>query len=223
MDTKQTIIKILNCFETGKTETDYVSIYCWNDGPNDTKQVTLGRGYTEQGTLWNVFETYKVLNGLNADKLLSFKTHKGNQTLPKNKEFLNLIINTAKNDEIFKKAQDDVFDKVYWDKGAIWFNAKGFVLPLSLAVIQDTYLQSGSMLKFLINKFSENVPSDGGNEKDWIEKYCITRKKWLANHSRTILNSTIYRPNFFLKQIQDNNWKLDKFPIYANGIKITCP
>ncbi|CAB5226345.1 Glycoside hydrolase, family 46 [uncultured Caudovirales phage] len=221
MDTKQTIIKILNCFETGKPETNYSSIYCWNDGPNNTKQVTLGRGYTEQGTLWDVFEKYKSLGGSNADKLISFKKYKGDQTLPKNKEFLSLIINTAKSDEKFKIAQDEIYEKVYWVRGNNWFKSKGFILPLSLLVIQDSYLQSGSMLKFLINKFSEKVPSEGGNEKKWIQQYCLVRKNWLANHSRKILNNTVYRPEFCLKQIENNNWKLDKFPIYANGIKIT--
>ena len=221
MDTKKLIIKILNCFETGKPETDYVSIYCWNDGPNNTKQVTLGRGYTEQGTLWDVFEKYKSLNGSNSDKLLSFKKYKGDETLPKNKEFLNLIINTAKSDEKFKKSKDEIYEKMYWLKGDDWFKSNGFTLPLSLLVIQDSYLQSGSILKFLINKFSEKVPSEGGNEKEWIHQYCLYRKKWLTNHSRKILNNTVYRPNFFLKQIENKNWELDKFPIYANGIKIT--
>lgn len=220
MNTKQIIIKILNCFETGKPETNYSSIYCYNDGPNDTKQVTLGRGYTEEGTLWDVFEMYKNLGGSTADKLLSFKFHKGDQTLAKNKEFLNLIINTAKTDDKFRQAEDEIFDKVYWNKGELWFKAKGFTLPLSLTIIQDSYLQSGSILNFLINKISERVPSEGGDEKDWIENYCRTRKTWLANHSRRILNSTVYRPEFFLKQIENNNWNLDQFPIYPNGIKI---
>jgi chitosanase len=220
MDTKQTIIEILNCFETGTPQINYVSVYCYHDGPNDTKQVTLARGFTEQGTLWDVFEKYKEIGGSNADKLLFFKSHKGDQTLPKNKEFLNLIINTAKTDQKFRQAQDEIYDEIYWNRGYNWFERNKFSLPLSLVVIQDSFLQSGSMLKFLINKFSENLPVDNGNEKDWIEKYCRSRKTWLANNSRKILNSTVYRPDFFLKQIENNNWNLEQFPIYPNGVKI---
>jgi chitosanase len=220
MNTKDTIIKILNCFETGKSETDYVSIFLYNDGPNNTKQVTLGRGYTEQGTLWDVFNEYKKLGGVNADELLSYKKYKGDQSLPKNKEFLNLIINTAKNDENFKNAQDIIFDLLYWDKAYNWFEKNNFVLPLSLSVIQDSYLHSGSMMSFLTNKFAEKTPKNKGNEKKWIIDYVNVRKQWLKTNSRKILNNTVYRQDFFIEQIEKNNWQLNIFPIIANGVKI---
>jgi chitosanase len=220
METKHTIIEILNSFETGNPETDYVSIFIYRDGPNKTKQVTLGRGYTEDGTLWDVFESYKSLGGKEADKLLSFKKFKGDESLPKNKEFLDLIINTAKNDNNFKEAQDLIYDKMYWNKGLAWFNKNKLIRPLSLAVVQDSYLHSGSIIKSLTNKFSECTPLNGGNEVKWVSKYLEIRYNWLKNHPNKILNNTVYRPQFFLEQIKNNNWDLNKFPITANGCKI---
>lgn len=219
MNNKELIIKILNCFETGKPETDFSSIFIYRDGPNKTRQLTLGRGYVESGSLWDVFIKYKELGGKNADSLLSRRSEKGKETLPDNKEYINLIISSAK-EESFRKAQDQVFDILYWNKGLDYFNKYGFTLPLSLAVIQDSILHSGSILKFLVNKFDEKKPSDGGSEKVWIKSYIEARQTWLTNHSKLLAN-TAYRTKFFLKEIEKGNWNLDKLPIYPNGIKIS--
>ena len=218
---KNTIIKILNCFETGSTNTDYSSVFKYRDGDNGKKvQVTLGRGFTEcGGALWKVFEAYQKLGGVNASELLSYKKYSCQENLPYNTTFLNLI-KASKDDELFKKAQDEVYDEVYWAGGAKWFNDKGFKLPLSLAVIQDSILHSGSMLQFLMNKFPEVPPVKGGEEKSWIIAYVNARHNWLQNHSNKILNNTVYRTKFLKGEIAKNNWNLDIFPIYPNGVKI---
>lgn len=226
MNTKETIIKILNVFEndSGSSETEYDKIYIYKDGPNKKRQITLGRGYTEcGGALWKVFEKYKELadDKKVAIELLEQKKKSCSETLPNDKQFLNLIINTAKIDKDFRAAEDFVYDSLYWNKGVQWFNDNGFILPLSLAVIQDSILQSGSILNFLRNRFLEKTPKDGGSEKDWIKSYVTVRQEWLANHKNRVLNGTIYRTKFFLKEIEKDNWNLDKFPIYPNGVKIS--
>jgi hypothetical protein len=222
METKENIIKILNCFETGSTETDYYSIFIYRDGPNKKTQLTLGRGYTEcGGALWKVFQKYKELGGEKADMLLSYRNDSCKEILPKNKEFISLIINTAKTDKKFRDAQDMVYDELYWNRGLKFFNDNGFTLPLSLAVIQDSILHSGSILDFLRKRFSEKTPNNGGDEKKWIEQYVNVRFKWLFNHPNTLLRNTIYRQKFFTEQIKKNNWQLDQYPIYPNGVKIS--
>ena len=226
MDTKTTIIKILNVFEndSGSPETVYDVIYIYRDGPNKKRQITLGRGYTEcGGALWKVFEKYKELadDKKVADQLLAHKKESCSETLPDDKEFLKLIITTAQTDKDFREAEDFVYDSLYWNKGVEWFTNNGFTLPLSLAVIQDSILQSGSILQFLRDRFSEKTPNNGGSEKAWIEQYVKVRQEWLANHKNRVLNGTIYRTKFFLKEIEKDNWNLDKFPIYPNGVKIS--
>lgn len=226
MDAKKIIIKILNTFEndSGSPNTEYDKIYLYKDGTNNKKQVTLARGFTEcGGALWKVFEKYKDLtvNDAVADKLLSYRNRSCTEFLPNNKEFLELIIKTAQTDELFREAQDWVYDELYWNRGYKWFSDNGFKLPLSLGVIQDSFLQSGGMLQFLRNRFNEKTPSNGGDEKKWIKSYLDVRQQWLSTHSRKILNGTIYRTRFFLKEIERDNWNLDKFPIYPNGIRIS--
>ena len=223
MTTKETIIQILNAFEndSASPKTEYDKVYLYHDGPGNVKQVTLARGYTEcGGALWSVFSEYEKLGGSKAKELLSYKKDSCKGTLPNNKSFLNLITDTAKTDDKFCCAQDIVYDRMYWNPGYAWFEKNGFKLPLSLGVIQDSYLQSGGILDFLRKRFTESVPASGGDEKAWIKSYLETRKSWLANHTNTILHNTVYRPEFFLHQIRDNNWNLDKFPIYPNDSRV---
>lgn len=221
MEQKDLIIKILNSFEVGKAATDYSTIYIYHDGPGKKRQVTLGRGYTEcGGALWDVFTTYKQLGGGNADKLLEYKKSSCEGSLPNNKEFLDLITSTAKEDPKFRQAEDSVYDKQYWNHGQTWFDKGKFTKLLSMAVIQDSMLQSGSVPTWLCNRFPNKTPINGGDEEAWVKAYIKTRDYWLAHHSNPILNGTVYRTRFFLQEIAKDNWNLDQFPIYPNDVKI---
>lgn len=220
-DKKENIIRVLNAFEndSGSPDTEYDKIYIYGDGPGGVKQVTLARGYTEcGGALWKVFEYYKLTGGENADKLLSYKRYSCKGTLPKDQNFLRLIINSARNEESFREAEDRVFDDLYWNKGVAYFESGGFKENLSLAVIQDSFLHSGGMLRFLTNKFAEKRPVQGGDEKKWITAYVQARLKWLSSASK-LLRNTVYRPKFFLGEIKKNNWNFD-CPLVANDAKI---
>ena len=79
---------------------------------------------------------------------------------------------------------------------------------------------AGSILGFLRNKFKERTPAFGGNEKIWIESYCKTRREWLSNHTRPVLRKTVYRMNFMLDRIEQNDWDLTKNVYNANGILV---
>jgi chitosanase len=61
---------------------------------------------------------------------------------------------------------------------------------------------------------------NGGNEKVWVESYCKARRSWLANHSRKILNKTVYRMDFMIDRIEKGDWELTQSPFNANGVKI---
>ena len=74
-----------------------------------------------------------------------------------------------------------------------------------MLVIYDSFIHSGSILPFLRQKFTENVPVNGGDEKKWIKQCVDTRHNWLENHSKLILRNTIYRTQCFKNQIKANN------------------
>ena len=72
---------------------------------------------------------------------------------------------------------------------------------------------------FLRKRFPEKPPVKGGDEKTWIKQYVDVRHQWLKNHSKKILQNTIYRTQCFKTQIQNNNWNLDQ-PVRANGVNV---
>jgi chitosanase len=118
------------------------------------------------------------------------------------------------------QAQEEMFDKLYLGPAFTWASKYGFALPLSYLVIADSFLHSGSMLDFLMNRFPEKKPSAGGDSKKWIAAYTNARKDWLANHSNRILRNTVYRCNCFLAQIDKNNWNLEETPVVMHGTPV---
>ena len=216
---KNKILKVINVFETGKIEGDYSKISIFSDGPNNIKQITYGvRQTTEFGNLPDLIKDYVGSNGEFSEDLAPYKDRIGQKpSLHPNSEFKRLL-KLAGEDPVMRKCQDKFFDEKYWKRAENWFKENGFTSPLSMLVILDSYVHSGSILGFLRKRFSERPPASGGDERKWIEEYVNTRHKWLATHSsRPILRNTIYRTNCFKDIIRRGDWGLEE-PINANGI-----
>ena len=95
----------------------------------------------------------------------------------------------------------------------------GFTLPLSLLVIYDSYIHSGSVPVFLRERFSERPPVNGGDEKAWITAYINVRYSWLKTNPKVVLQGTVYRPQCMKDQIAANNWALH-LPVNAHGVLV---
>ncbi|RPI68197.1 MAG: peptidoglycan-binding protein, partial [Ignavibacteriales bacterium] len=159
------------------------------------------------------------MNGKFANNIKPYLTKLGRIPLTDDQTFINLLKTSAREDNVMCKCQDDFFELYYFQPAFVWFDGFGFKEPLSLLVIYDSFIHSGSILNFLRQKFGERPPVNGGNEKIWIEEYIMARHNWLANHSNQILQKTIYRTNCFKEQIKNNNWSLEK-PVNANGTNV---
>ncbi len=217
--TKNKIQKIVNVFESGKPDGDYSCISLYEDGPNSIKQITYGKSQTtEWGNLPKLIKLYIENNGQYANEFIKYDDLLGRTSLVNNKDFISLLKESSK-DPVMKRTQDSFFDIHYWEPAKAWFDKNGFKLNLSMLVIYDSFIHSGSILKFLRNRFTEKVPADGGNEKAWIEQYTSARLNWLKNHSNPILRKTTYRVCDFLMAMDKNNWNLDQ-EFLANGQKI---
>lgn len=213
------IKKILLAFEQSTTSIQYGKIYTWNDGPGNTKQITLSFGITETGNLKTLVKTYCDKAGKFAAELAPYVARIGGKSLVDDAKFIDLL-KQAGTDPVMQLCQEQAFDDMYINPAMRWCDKSKILLPLSRLVVADSFLQSGSILTSLRNKFPEKLPSLGGNEKKWIESYCIVRKDWLANHSRKILNKTVYRPNFMLDCIEKGDWMLERAEYRANGVKV---
>jgi len=220
-DLKNKINRMLNVFEndSGSPETDYTTIYLYHDGNNQRRQVTLGRGFTDDGgNLKSVVTNYISKAGKYSDNFKKYVGAFGKGTLDDNKEFMALLVKASKEDQLMKDAQDETFDAKYWTPAFKFFTDNGFKKPLSMAVIMDSYLHSGSILSFLRNRFSASVPAKGGDEKVWIEEYVRVRRQWLVSRGKPLSN-TIYRADFFIVQMKKGNWDFN-CPLVANDRKL---
>ena len=210
-----TIRQIVRFFETSKVSgADYGALAIFNDGPGNRRQITYGASQTtEYGNLKTLIAMYTDTRGKYAADLRSFLDWIGDlnrRSLADNPRFLHLLKEAAK-DPIMQQTQDRFFMIYYFNPARQWFERNGFEYPLSLLVIYDSYVHSGSILEFLRNRFPEKVPAAGGDEKTWITEYVKTRDHWLETHtSRPILRKTDYRTDSFIYAIREDNWLLSK-------------
>lgn len=217
---KNKIQKIVNVFESGSPEGDYGCISLYEDGPNGIRQITYGKSQTtEWGNLNALINLYIKNEGDIAEKFEPYKDKIGLRSFVSDKAFIALLKEAAK-DPIMQKTQDQFFDIHYWEPAKTWFTKNGFKLNLSMLVIYDSFIHSGSILKFLRNRFSEVTPALGGDEKEWIKAYVQVRHDWLKGHSNKILTKTIYRTQNFLDAIKKDDWDLSQVFV-ANGTKIS--
>lgn len=221
MDAKPIIKKILLAFEQDSTTIQYDKIYKYDDGPNDIKQITLSFGITEYGNLRNFIKDYVSSEGENSKFFAPYVDKIGRVSLIHDEEFINKLKESA-TDPIMQKCQEKAYEEMYIIPAYEWAEKNGFTKNLSKLVICDSFLQSGSILTLLRNRFAEKVPVNGGDEQKWIFDYVNARLNWLANHSRVALHSTIYRMEFMRTRIALSDWDLEKFPMNANGVKITA-
>lgn len=215
---KKKILQIVNVMETGTPDGRYDQVTILADGKNGAKQITYGRSQaTEQGNLKNIIQRYVNAGGKYAGEFSRYLPLIGKKPLVNDTTFKQLLKASANEDPLMRDAQDETFEILYYAPAFHFFQDEGFTLPLSMLVIYDSYIHSGSIPAFLRGRFPEATPLRGGNEKEWVAEYLRVRQDWLANHSKKVLRPTVYRTKSYLEAIKQDNWQLDK-PVRANGV-----
>ena len=215
------IERVINTIETGKPGGDYGAVVIYADGPHDIRQITYGRAQTtEYGNLRTLVKMYVAAGGLFSAALAAYADKVGSVPLIDDSRFKSLLRDAGRQDPVMREIQDRFFEQVYFTPAMRWADDHGFVLPLSALVIYDSFIHSGGILWLLRQRFAENPPLLGGNEKKWIEAYVRVRHAWLSNHHRPIVRKSNYRTKAWKEQIAGNNWNLSKLPIRMNGIDV---
>lgn len=224
---KKKIEQVINAFETGSANGHYDALVKLQDykDPHSGQfeiQVTFGRSQTtEFGHLKTLIADYVEQKGQFADTLQPYLAKIGKKpTLASDVVFCSTLKKAGKSDIIMQQCQDGLFDTKYYRPAFNWFTNNGFQTPLSLLVIYDSFIHSGTVLPFLRKRFNTSVPSNGGNEKEWIGNYVDVRRNWLKNHSNPILRNTVYRMDCFKETIANDNWLLEQ-QINAHGVRIS--
>lgn len=225
------IRQIVRCFETGRVVgADYGALALFDDGPGNRKQITYGASQTtEFGKLRILLQMYIDAPGAKfAAEFRTYISRIGDLSRPSLSDtpaFVKLLKDAAK-DPVMHQTQDRFFNIHFFNPARAWADRNGFKLPLSLLVIYDSHVHSGTVLDFLRNRFAERTPSRGGDEKKWIESYVNARDAWLETHAKQLLRNTDYRTDSFIYNIRQDNWMLDKpFQIvnYTDAAEKTTP
>lgn len=213
---------IVNVFETGTPRGDYGKVTVMS---GDNGGLTYGRSQTTlmSGNLYKLLKMYTEQEEIFDYQLfqneIKIKLPAIKARLPElnHDTFLKRTLHILGESRIMRWTQDQFFDQVYWRPAADYSSRIGMTLPLSYAVVYDSFIHGG--IGIVRRRFPEVPPSKGGEEKKWVRAYVLARHEWLLNHRIELLNKTVYRTNTFKVLIAHGNWSLFA-PLQANGVTI---
>lgn len=242
---------IVHIFETSRAFGDYSASVVLNDGAGVSYGINQ---FTHRsGSLREVVERY-LASGAPAGRsvlaaavpLLQSTSRPAIERLASDAAFKRAL-RAAASTPAMRAAQTTVAFERYLRPALDICAARGFVLPLSLAVVYDSVThgsweriaaQTGGVapksFRALPERHShsayraaepqdshraaEPTESSGRAEKAWITEYVRRRHLWLTHLPR--LRATNYRTRFFLGQIAVGNWEL-RLPLNVQGIRLT--
>lgn len=219
---KKKIWNVVNCMETGTPYLKYDDITILPDGPNGVREITLSFGLIQKsGDLEKCIRKYIAKKGEYSTSFIPYINGISTDfSLVNDAKFISLLKNSAKYDKKMQDSIDEMFEEDNFNPALKWATTEGFTLPLSILCIFDSFVQSGSIMTFLRNKFSERTPAHGGDEKKWITQYINARHNWMANHSNSAIRASTYRTKTYLKLIEADNWQLNGVITTLNGCKV---
>jgi|GEM_PF-3356747 len=215
---KRAIDSVLSIFETGRlpSAASYSTCTVLKDGAG----ISYGKHQCTDraGSLDLVCKRYIELGGAESAKLSAFLPQlSSNESAKVNpagpfpgwlKDLITLLKKIG-SEPVMQQAQDEVFDRVYFEPAVLRANDFGLLTALSLLVLYDTCIHSGpARVMAHASQLLPATPSKGGDEKIWVREYVSERRAWLSRSSNELVRKTVYRPNALLKLIEQGNWDL---------------
>lgn len=219
-----TIDRMLAVVETGKLPTPdaYGTATVLADGAGIS--YGLHQGTDRGGTLDAIVMRYLDLGGAFAEQFRAYLPRlAANETaaldpkaLPRwCSDLMELLGRAARQDALMRRAQDEVFRERYALPAESQAASMGLSFPLSIAVVYDTCVQSGSDgVARIRSRFPEVPPARGGDERAWTAAYVRARRAWLAGYSSgnaghdEAVHRSVYRMDWFQAVIAAGNWRL---------------
>ena len=122
-------------------------------------------------------------------------------------------------DPVMAQAQEEVFERLYWQPAQDQAEGMGLIEPLSWAICYDTAIHSGpGGIAKIRARFAALPPIRGGDERVWAKAYVEARRAWLASRGG-IVASTVYRMDAFLALMAAGRWDL-ALPLTVRGVVI---
>jgi len=226
---KRTIQAIVNIFETGQPAGDFARVTV---APSDPGRLSFGRSQASlaSGNLFRLAGEYCAdPAALHARELSSYlpRLEARDPGLDSDARLLSLLRLTGA-DPAMHRAQDAIFDRVYWDPAVLAAQALGIETALGSGVVYDSMIhggwvriRNGTAASFGRQPSAPFLPQGMAFEREWITRYIGLRRDWLALHSNPLLRLTTYRMDTFAALVRAGNWDLT-LPIEAHGVRITA-
>jgi len=228
-DQKWAIDGVLSIFETGKIPSlsSFSTCTILSDGAGISYGVH--QSTDRSNSLDSIVKRYIELGGTYATQLQPFlpylAANKSAAEPPKgpwSQETKDLIsvLKAAGSDPKMQVAQSDVFDRDYFMPAVNISKQIGLTKPLSLLVVYDTCIHSGSGgVGNIRSRLPEASPANGGEEKAWVKAYINARRTWLSGNKNPLVQKCVYRQDAMLELIKADNWDL-VLPFSCRGVKI---
>jgi len=210
---------IINIFETSKAQGDYSKVTIIT---GDNGHLTYGRAQTTlaSGNLYLLIKAYCETDGAEFARECRWylpRLAKRDIRLDTDGN-LHALLRKAGEDPVMQDAQDEFFDRVYWQPSVQLANAVGITTALGVAVVYDSNVH-GSWRAMRDRTFQSYGTVQDLTEKVWVKHYVTIRREWLATHKNLILRKTVYRMDSLLDLVLQPNWPLD-LPFYVRGVRI---
>jgi len=211
---KQAAQAIIEVFETGRIGKGGYGTVTLIKG--DTGGLSYGKHQASlnSGNLALLVARYIKSNGAEADNLRPFlKGLEARDGRLNDKKALHATLAAAGADPVMAKCQAQFFDDLFWLPSCRAAAARGVSSALGHAVIFDGHIHGA------FARIAKSIDASSG-EHEWVKRYIVTRRTWLANHENPVLHKTVYRMDAFLGLVDAGQWDLDP-PIKVRGVAIT--
>jgi chitosanase len=213
---KRTAQAIVNVFETGSPRGDYGMVTIQAD---DAGHLTYGRSQTTlaSGNLHLLIQSYCETPGASyARGLRAYLAQLQDRdiTLDGDAE-LHGLLKSAGDDPVMRDVQDRFFDRVYWQPSVRIAAGIPVELPLSVAVLYDSFVHGSSRLIRDRTRRECGSP-DSTTERSWVAGYVRIRREWLASRRSPLLRVTVYRMEDLGRLIAEGRWGLE-LPLVVRG------
>jgi chitosanase len=223
---KRTIQAIVNVFETGRPAGDYTNVTLL---PGDPGHLTYGRSQTTlaSGGLWRLVATYcAAAAGKSAEDLRDYlpRLEARDVTLDHDARF-RALLREAGADAVMQRAQDQFFDRAYWEPALVAARGLGVSSALGAGVVYDSFIHGAWGRLRDATTARVGLPSAAqqsgaaADERAWVREYVALRRDWLAGHANPVLRHAVYRMDTFVALIEAENWTL-ALPVLAHGVAI---
>jgi len=190
--------------------------------PGDTGRLTYGRAQVSlgSGNLGRMIDRYCATVGARfAARLRAWLPALTARSAAADTDLkLHNLLRACADDPVMRDVQDAFFDEAYWEPAVRAAARLGIRSPLGTAVVYDSWVHGSWAL--LRDRTTGTGTLQALGEHEWIQRYLLMRRDWLATHPNPLLRTCVYRMDAFQRLVAQDAWGLP-LPLVVRGLEIS--